>query len=128
MIGSLGDVVFEASDKRIRSFYGLTRSGSARFAEHVPIGMMPVQEYLGPGADSASLTMKLHAELGVEPMEELTRLRSHMYAGRVVSLFIGEEMLGDYVVTALNESYKEIDGHGRIVVIDVEVSLKEAGI
>lgn len=128
IIGSLGGTAFEVSPSRIRTFSGLQRTGSARYAEHVPIASKPVQEFLGPGSNTVSFSMTLHARLGVVPMEEIARLRGYMLTGEVVPLFIGEEMLGDYVIETLGESYNEIDGQGRVIVVEINVSLKEAGV
>lgn len=126
MIGSLGNVAFEVSNRRVRTFGNMQRSGSARYAEHVPIGAKPVVEFLGPGIDSLSLSINLNARMKVNPMEELQRLRRYRDTGEVISFFLGEDVIGDYVIEGISEGFREVDRMGRVVILDLDLTLKEA--
>lgn len=127
IIGSLGDVVFETSTSKIRTFDNFTRSGSARWGTHEIINQQPVMEFIGPGQDEITFTVRLDLALGVDPNEELTTLREIRDTGEALTLIIGGEPVTDnfWVLEALREQHKIIDGNGQLVLVEVELNLRE---
>lgn len=126
MIGSLGDTVFEASADLVRTLSpGTSRSGASRWATHDVHLRTPVSEFLGPGLEQVQFTIRLDAALGVEPKEEIDRLREARSAGEVLPFILGDELVMDCVVTDLTETWRRIDPSGRISVADLSVSLQE---
>lgn len=68
MIGTLGTkIVFEVSAEQVLTFESLSREVAGRWAAHEILGAKPKTEYLGPAAQTASLTIRLSAALGVKP-------------------------------------------------------------
>lgn len=128
MIGSLGNVVFETSAEKIRTFHGLKRSGSGRWATHEVLGQKPVLEYVGPDIEQISLTIRLDAALGVNPAEELSMLREMRDKGEAVNFILdGQPVTEDtlWAVESLSEEWQYIDNVGRVLVATVEVTLRE---
>ena len=127
MIGTLGEVVFEVSASKVKTFDGMKRSGTGRWATHDIIGQKPVMEYLGPGIEQISFTMRLDVFLGVNPSEELAVLRQMRDTGEAVSFVLEGQPVTDnlWVIESLSEDYPAIDNAGRILVANVDINLKE---
>lgn len=127
MIGSLGFIVFETSRERIRTFHDLKRSGNARWATHEIMGQKPVLEFLGPGAEQISLTMRFDITLGVKPADMLTTLRATRDVGLATPFILGGKPVSDnlWVIESINESWQHIDNQGRLLVAEAEVVLLE---
>lgn len=125
-IGTFGDVVFEASSDKVRTFTGLSFSRSARYAEHDVYMSKPVLDYLGEGTTSASLSIRFDAMLGMNPAKELAELRSMMEKATAADLIIGSEPLGMFVIESMTEDFTSVDGHGRLLVASCSLTLKGA--
>jgi phage protein U len=126
-IGSLGLVVFEVSAEKVRTFDGLKRSGSARFAYHNRQGGKELPEFLGPAAESVSFEIRLSAYEGVNPSEEVTVLRTMRDTGEAVLFILDGVPQGEgfWVVEKISEDHSFFDNRGRPAVIKCSVSLKE---
>ena len=127
VIGSLGDVVFEVSSETVKSFDNYKRVNSSRWASHDIIGKKPVKEYLGPGLIEVGFSIKLSVFLGVSPEKELDALRSYCENGEIVKFIINNKPVIDnrWVIESLNENVLSWDNKGNMLVVDVEVALKE---
>lgn len=153
VIGSLGTVIFEVSNKTQFSGMGLgilgnylnkktgnngitfktpnnfKRSSEARWAVHEIIGQKPVSEFIGPGLEKFSFEMILDANLGVDPTEELEKLRTMRDTGEKVFLILGDSPVLDnnsrVYITNLDEDVARVDSNGNIIAINVSISLKE---
>lgn len=125
MIGMLGDTVFEASTERVFTFRGMARTGSPRLQEHAIVGRKPALEFIGPGLDEVSFSIRLDTFLGVAPEEELKRLREARDEGQVLTLTIGGDYLGRWVIVSAEEAHTRHNGEGRLVVADVALTLRE---
>ncbi len=66
MIGTFGDVTFEVSSDKVRTFSDMKRSGSSRLASHDLIGRKPLLEFGGPGLETLTFNMALSAFLGLD--------------------------------------------------------------
>ena len=56
MIGSLGEVVFEVSDEKVRTFRDFQIQRSAKYSEHAIHGRKGLLEFTGLSPASASLS------------------------------------------------------------------------
>lgn len=126
MIGTLGAVVFEVSANKIRTFVDLSRSGSARYQQHDVVSTKPVLEFLGPDLDSIPLQIRLDANKGIKPLEEITRLRDYMNNGERLTLIIGGSVFGDFVIEKLTDTWERIDNRGNLIIGTVDIGLKES--
>lgn len=126
-IGSLGDVVFEASDEIVRTIRNVKLQGSAKYAEHEVIGGKPLLEFTGLDADSFTFDMFFSTSLGVIPIDEAKKLREIRDKGEAV-LFVldGEPQgVGLWAITQLSEDWEHMDKNGSPHYLSVSVSLKE---
>ncbi len=127
MIGTLGDVVFETSSEKIRTFDGMKRSGSARWATHDIMAHKPVLEFLGSGMEQISFSMRFDVSLGINPAAELETLRGLRDAGEASQLILNGKPIGEHkwVIESLSENWERIDNLGRLLVATVDITLKE---
>jgi phage protein U len=127
MIGTFGDVVFTASSDKVNTFDNLQRSTAARWAIHEPHLGYPVPEYLGPGQDSITFTMRFDVTLGVNPREEMDRLLTYARIGYASELTIGGKGLGvgQWYVESVGQTWTVVDNRGNLLAGTVDVTLKE---
>src|SRR5690606_27582368 len=123
MIGTLGDVVFEASTEKVLTFNGFQRTGDSRIEEHAVIGRKPVPEFVWPSLETVSLSIRLDAALGINPRDEIKKHRDARDAGAILQLTIGGDFLGDWVISKLAEEHRRIDNRGNVLVAEVSLSL-----
>ena len=127
MIGSFGDVVFEMSSERIRTFRDFQIQRSAKYSEHAIHGRKGLLEFSGLSASTASLNIRLDAGLGVNPKEELTALRDILNNHKALLFILDGEPQGDglWVLESLSESYEIVDNKGAVIAVEVSLKLKE---
>jgi hypothetical protein len=124
-LGALGDVVFEASAEKVRTWQDMKRSGEARWATHEVFAGKPVKEFIGPGLDTITLQVRLDARLGLVPLDEVKALRRLRDTGAVNQLTLGGELVGDYTVKSLSEDQRRFDPAGVLVTVVVDLTLEE---
>ncbi|SHN77194.1 phage tail protein [Desulfitobacterium chlororespirans] len=126
-VGSFGDIVFEVSEKKTLTFANFERKGSARWSDHEILNYKPISEFIGSSLEELSFTILLKAELGVNPLKELERLRKMRDTGKVAPLIIGERPVSEnqWSIQQLSESYKTIDDQGNVLSAEVNLGLKE---
>jgi phage protein U len=127
LIGTLGDIVFEVSRDKVRTFDNLTRKGAARWATHDVVGKKPVREFIGQGLESISFTMHLSVSLGVNPLAEINKLRELRDKGTPMELVLNGTSISDnlWVLEDLSEDWRKLDNKGILLFADVDVSLQE---
>lgn len=125
-IGSFGGINFEVSTKKVLTFSDFSRSGDARWSEH-EVNKKPISEFLGPGQESVSIKILLKTSLGVTPETELKKLRSFRDSGKVGAFVIGSKSISSnyWYIASISEGHKLIDGKGRVLEVEVDLSLKE---
>ena len=126
-IGSLGDVVFEASSEKVKTLRDRQRQGSARFATHEIIGKKPLREFLGPGLEKITFQIQLSASLGVDPASEMKTLRELRDKGEALEFVLGGSAVGEelWTIEDLSEDWSRINGQGTIIFANVSVTLQE---
>lgn len=127
MIASLGDIVFQVSTDKTKTFDELERTASARLASHDVIGGKPYTEFVGPGCETITFEMILSVSLKIEPEEEIKDLRKLRDTGEAVLFVLDGVPQGDgmWVVESITESYRYVDNRGRPGVILASVGLRE---
>ncbi len=126
-IGSLGDIVFTVTTDEVRTFRDYKRSTKARFTTHEIIGKKPLIEFIAPDGEEITFAMQFHVGLGVSPAEETAKLRELCEKGEPMYLIFGNEAVGAHmwVIESVGESAERVDHGGRILVTQVEITLKE---
>lgn len=126
-IGSLGDIVFEVSSRKVSTFDGMKRTTKAKYGTHEIAGQKPLLEYLGQDTEEISFTMKFSVSWGADPAEEAEKLRELCGKGEAMYLIIGNKTIGDnmWIIESVGESMESVDNSGRVLISEVDVSLKE---
>lgn len=127
IIGSYGEIVFEVSPNKTQTFNEFERTNSPRWQEHAVIGQKPILEFEGPGTDTISFKVLLRADLGVNPEEQLVKLRKFARWGQKALFIRGNKPISTnyWVIDSLRENHKHIDNLGNVLTIEVDLSLKE---
>lgn len=127
VIGSFGVIVFEVSTDKIQTYDEFQRTNSPRWQEHAIIGQKPILEFEGPGVDTISFSVVLRADLGVNPEEQLVKLRKFARWGQKALFVRGNQPISTnyWVIDSLIEKHRNIDKLGNVLTIEVDLNLKE---
>lgn len=118
-------IVFEVSADLVRTWQSAQRSGPARWASHDVHLAKPVREFLGPGSDTLELSIRLDAQLGVDPRAEIDALRALRDEGAVLQLVLGDELVADFFIASVDETWTRTDNRGVITLATAELKLEE---
>lgn len=126
-IGSLGDIVFEVSSEKIRTFRDLQIQRKANYTEHAIHGKKGLLEFTGFAAATGSLNIRLDAALGVNPQEEFEALLDVFNEHQAVPLILNGEPVGDglWVIEGIDESFEIVNNKGEAIALEVPLKLKE---
>lgn len=126
-IGTLGEILFSISDRAIETIQNFVWSGSARYGTHQRHLANALTEFTGLDPDNFSFDILLTAELGVDPMEELTKIWTYERDGEALGLVIGAHAYGKYRWTIQKHETKVqyTDRNGDLYCIEVSVNLLE---
>ena len=105
IIGTFGDLIFEASSVRVFSLAGIKRTSGKRTAKFTPVRGKEITEYLGAELRSVTATITLNANLGVKPRESLERIMQLTEGDEVYPLIIDGKPLSDnlFMLTAVQD-------------------------
>ena len=126
-VGAFGNVVFEVSSFKVKTFDDFNYSVKARFAEHKLLNQLPALEFLGEDAADISLSVALNSKLGINPRKEFQTLNDLCRNGQAEYLVIGTKVIGKFfwVIDNLKLTANIFDGHGNIMIANVDISFKE---
>lgn len=127
LIGIYGSMPFITSSFVINTFSAFKRKSSRRIAKHDVIGKKPVQEDIGPELDTISFFMRLDTNLGVLPLVTLNALRTVQSAYESNPMVIGAQYFGNFIITDIEDGWKYFGPAGSPRVIEVGISMVEAG-
>ncbi len=127
-LGTLGDISFHVSSSNdIYTYDNFSRSASSRTTSHDIIGEKSLTEYLGPGLQTISFTLKLNAQWGVNPLTEIERLIDYCESGTVLMFTMGNKRVGEnrWLIESVDTTAKYYDFQGNILSAEASVKLKE---
>lgn len=126
-IGSLGEIAFEVSTEKVMTVGNMTRSYSAKYAEHEIIGDKPVLEFVGANLRTISFEIQIHAEWGHNPKDEIKQLVEYCEGGEVLTFILGDGPVGDnkWVIESVEETDEQWTGTGEVLYCKANISLKE---
>lgn len=125
MLGTFGDVTFEVSEERVRSWRDFQRSGKARWASHELVQDKPVLQHVGPDLEEIKFSVRFDVAQGLNPAAEIDKLRKMRDAAEPQTLTIGGHPLGKFALESLDESHNWFDNRGGLLGASVSLSLKE---
>lgn len=126
MIGAFGELVFEVSGERVLTFDDFKQDVKSRFARHELINQEPVLEWLGSDTQKITMTIALTASLGVNPAEEIEKVRQLCLDGMADYLIIGNEVVGGRLWVITEASFLSIatDKDGVPIVAKMDVTFE----
>lgn len=126
-IGCLGEIIFEVSDKVVKTLQSATWGGSVSIHTHERHLDNSLQEFVSIDPDSFTFAMQLSAYLGVNPQEELNKIWNYERGGIAVSLTIGTKGYGKSRWLIKNHKIKmeNYDKDGDLTSATVNVTLTE---
>jgi phage protein U len=128
LIGSWGPLIFGVSGIGVLTFSELTQESSGRWEVHDVINTEPITEFLGPGQDSAEMSIILTKMLGVNPKLEYELMRQMVRNGKNFPLILqGLPLSGNlwYIDTISGASSKFAAGTGEILWMELTINFKE---
>lgn len=127
IVGCLGDIPFEVSSERVRTFSNMKRSFSASYSTHKRVGGKALPEFSGVELEKITFEMILSAYLGINPQKEEKKLENYLQQGRTLPLVIGQKTIGSYrwTIQSFNSTIQQTDGAGRVLSLKVSVTLQE---
>ncbi|AWY99585.1 phage P2 GpU [Rhodobiaceae bacterium] len=103
MMMSLGVFIFSVPTA---AYQELQRSSSAEFGKNNRVGLRASSQFLGPGADTITLTGTLHPGF-TGGADNLDLLRAMMNGGKAYALMDGQgAMMGYWTIRSLSETRK----------------------
>ncbi len=123
-IGTLGNIVFEVSHKKVLTLQELKRSTKGRYTTHQVISKKPVVEYLGPDLADVDFQITLGKQLGTDPIEEINKIKIIIESGKEQRLMIGNENFGDFVIESMSEDWQHFSQNSLFHAV-VSLKLKE---
>ena len=126
-IGSLGPIIFEVSSSKARTFKDMKRNTKGRYGSHEIIGGKPVIEFMGPDGEELSFTMQFSVAWGLNPQEEIQKIRELCEKGEVNYLVLCNTPIGEnpWAVDSVSESVDIVDNNGRIIASQIDITLRE---
>ncbi|MDR3361318.1 MAG: phage tail protein [Desulfovibrio sp.] len=125
-VGSLGDIVFETSASFVLTPGGLSKTRDARFEDHQVQGEKPQSEFLAPDLAGLEMSIRLRADLGVDPFKMADRLSLYCLQGRVLRLIVANRNMGKVTLRSVSQEWKYINPNGKgVQIIDLKLTMKE---
>ena len=124
-IGTLGDIVFSVSRNQVKTLDDIKWSSSAQYATHNRHLKDVLLEFTGTDADKITFSLYFSVFLGIDPMEEITKLFEAERSGTVMRLVIGPKAYGKnkWVIASKSIDLERFDNKGNLLVAKVSVSL-----
>ncbi|MBE6012078.1 MAG: phage tail protein [Lachnospiraceae bacterium] len=126
IIGSWGDIIFSVSPKEVNTFNGLKWDVGAKYASHERHLKDPLLEFTGAEIETMSFSMYFSVFLGINPLEEVTKVLKAVRNGNVNRLVIGTKAYGKnkWVMPKAAIDLERYDNKGNLLVAKVNVTLQ----
>ena len=126
-IGCLGDIIFEVSDKVVKTIDKFKWNGSASIHTHSRHLDNSLQEFSGIEPDEITFTITLSKYLGADPLIDIVKIFDYERAGESVPLTIGSKAYGKYrwLIKSHKTTYEHYDRQGNVTSATVDLSLVE---
>ncbi|MCY4584885.1 MAG: phage tail protein [Bryobacterales bacterium] len=121
---ALGEYRFSVSTA---AYHELTRSAEYRWAAQERLGRLPARQYLGPGAETVSLSGVIHPYYR-GGLGQLDRMRAEAGRGEPLDLSTGDgTIMGKWVVTRIEETRRVLDADGAPRRVEFRLQLARYG-
>ena len=130
-IGYMGDIVFSVSANHMLTPSNYSRESEARWAEHGLLLRKPVSQFGEPGLEKLSFDIILDADHGINPADQLKKLRKMRDTGAVFPLVIGGKPVTQnyWLLDSLKEGnfYWTPDGQPQQCIVSLSLTEYEEG-
>jgi len=123
MIGSFGQVTFQASAAVVETFKSMKRTTTANYSQHKVHGKRAVLEFTSFDAEKMTFEMTISAFLGVNPKTEVEKLRKMLTDKKAYSLALGTDIYGKWVLQSMSDEIQYMHGDGKVLQSKVNVTL-----
>jgi phage protein U len=118
----LGDIQFQL----VAYWSGYQTEQAAEYVEHPLVGRKPRLQFVGLKLDTVKIDIKLHY-LVCDPEAELAKMRAALASRSALRLVMGDGRYeGMFVVESLTVTQIKTNHHGRHLVFDAVMGLKES--
>jgi hypothetical protein len=126
-IGTLGDIVFEVSDRTVQTFENFMQATSGRWAVHEPLKSKPRPEFLGQSQGEIEFTMRISAQLGKNPIEVKELVEKSVREGKRAPLMVGNRPIsdGDWYIERCETTFIWTNNRGQTEFAEMVLTLKE---
>ncbi|SHO50063.1 phage tail protein [Anaerocolumna xylanovorans] len=127
MIGYFGDIIFETSEDKIRTFRNLKQAASATYSDHKRYKKKPQREFEAPNNQTASFEMKIKAGHGVSPRKMKTKVIKYCQNGTVCPFVIGGHKIGGgkWTIDSVDATFDEVWNRGELVSVTISITATE---
>ncbi len=126
-VGSIGNVVFNASSRRLFTIDNFKQNISVNVSNHDIIGKKPVLEMTGLASDEITFDILLRKQNNINPQNKLKELRNMCDTGKVFPFLLGGKPVSSnyWMLTNVGVSTNYFGKGGEMISISVSVTLKE---
>lgn len=125
-IGTLGDVVFKVSSKKVQTIQSMSWKKSYKYSTHNMYGRKGLVEYTGMDPDEIDLDMEFSIFMGVNPMKMIDALQKMAKNHKIVKLVLGNKVIGTrWVITSIQINAETYFVDGTIMEASVKVNIRE---
>ena len=110
---------------RVFTFDNWQRRSRARYARHDVFNRPSILEKTGNEPDTVTLDVKLVRALGTNPEDESEIIRAYIRNGHPDYLMIGNDIVGTFVMTEMQEQRQFVDAFGRTLVSEIALTFEE---
>ncbi len=126
IVGSFGDVVFEASNDTIKTFQDMKLERSASYTQHKVHGMKAVPEFTGFDCAKITFEVTLSIFYGVPPREELEKLEDMLKSKKGYPLALGTDLYGGkWLLTKIGSVFNHFWKDGTLMTASTTLTLLE---
>ena len=123
--GSFGEIIFEVSSKKVKTFDSFKRQTSAKYAKHDIVGKKTKLQFTGLNLKEISFSIKLSTLLGVNVEEEIEKLNKILESEKSHKLILANEDCGNYALESFDEDFSILGKNGAIKSVNINLKLIE---
>lgn len=127
-VGSLGDVVFSVSDKKVKTIQSMNWKIAVNYAEHKMHRKRSLLEYTGRSPEEIEISADFSAFLGVNPLKQIKKLKEQAIKRTVVPFVLGTDVIMPAcVITDISPASDAFYMDGTMIKATVKIKIKEYG-
>ena len=121
-VGRLGNIIFEVSDKLIKTVQDVKYSGGAAIETHSRHLKKGLPEFTGVDLESLSFKFRSSKYLGTDPDADIKQIKQYVNTGESLVFVVGKDVIGyRWMIEKYQVQVNYYDANA--VPIDAEISL-----